>query len=548
MANVEFIKFEDRIEIYHQFSRTANDVYRALKERENINVLWDPQEKCRYIDNSISEEHLLIIKKYLLAKKFSINFFSIEYNPVINGLFLGDRQLFDYQLDGIRFIDENDGNCILADDMGLGKSIQAIAYTIWRNRRVLIICPANAKNVWIKELNSCVGNKSIFVFETKKSVHENFENLNNFDYCIINYSIISDLSEEILKHKIEIDQVICDESHYLKETKSKKTKAIKKMSPLCKSFLLMSGTFMKNLPIELYSQLNLIKPDIWHNKHEFGLQYCQARQILLKNRNYKIWTYSGSCNLFDLKKKISPYYLRRTKNEVLQNIPEKKEEIVIIDKPIEEINEVNEPVIRFLAESKENQGYLNWLVSINKMRQISSEKKINSTLDKIKDLILEGKKVLLFVSWMKTFDEFEKLFVQNNIKFVSIRGGHSDKKRKESVSNFQEDTETMVFLGSIMATKESITLTSAYNVIIHDIEWVPTDIGQAIDRCCRIGQNMKVNVYYQVIKDSYEYKLLDTLLKKQITSYQLIESKKRYFASILRQSMVKMIKDYNLKR
>lgn len=485
----------------------------------------------------------------LLSRCYSVKFGNEEFIPEIEGIHLGEdsegkrMKFFDHQLEGIRFISRNKGSCILADDMGCGKTLQALAYTVLGKRKTLVICPACAKNVWATEIELRVNGKYTMAKDGKHIEKSFIEDYESSDYYIVNYDLLPVIQKVVHYSKIKLDLIICDESHYIKEVSSLRSKMVRWLSKSCNDMLLMSGTPIRSKPMDMYLQLKLVRPNEWKTKHDFGIMYCDAKQrtFPVKGRRVKVWTYDGATNLDNLQEVIKPYYLRRTKSQILHEIPPKVETLIPVDLPTKLRDQINDPIEGFKSES--NQSYTTWLVAINQMRQISSEYKIDYTQERSLEFVKNGEKIIIYVSFLKTFDTMCEFFDQHKIKYAAVQGETSIKKRKEEVDKFQNDPECKVFIGSILATKESITLTEASCVFVHDIEWVPSDISQALDRACRIGQNKKVRVYYHIAKDTYENLILERLIGKQKVYYNLVEQSKEYYVSILKETMDKIIKE-----
>ena len=221
--------------------------------------------------------------------------------------------MFGYQKEGVqKVISTFNGRALIADEMGLGKTLQAISvYKYYKAKKLLVICPAYLRFTWKKELEKWVPGIVSSVIKTGK------DPLDVITPLIISYELAAAKAKELKKMKF--DMVVCDESHYLKSHKTKRSKAI---APLVKSIkwaLLLSGTPALNRPVELFSQMHMLYPQIFKKFKTYAERYCDGH---MSPMGY--YDTSGMSNNFELKwiaRKVC--LIRRVKRDVLTELPKK---------------------------------------------------------------------------------------------------------------------------------------------------------------------------------------------------------------------------------
>ncbi len=236
------------------------------------------------------------------------------------------KALAPFQKDGVRFVLERGGRALIADEMGLGKTIQAIACAAAYRHDwpLLIITPSSAKYHWAQELKQWLGEDYIKPEEILVMNSSNDELLTNHLIVISSYALTSREPEKYAKHNFGC--LICDESHYLKNDQSSRTKVIVPLVKAAKRAIFLSGTPALSRPIELFIQLNMLAPQIWPDKHDFGIRYCAAK------RGQFGWDYSGSSNLQELHALLrGGIMIRRLKKDALLRLPQKRRLIVEIE-------------------------------------------------------------------------------------------------------------------------------------------------------------------------------------------------------------------------
>lgn len=331
------------------------------------------------------------------------------------------------------------------------------------------------------------------------------------DFTIVNFEQLEKF-EDILS-KAKFDLVVVDESQYIKNLTSLRTKKVFSLFKNVPRRILLSGTAIKNRPIELYSQLKFLHPKIFSQKHRFATRYCDAK------KGHFGWDYSGASNLKELYEKISAFYLRRLKNDVLTELPEKTITKIELEMSDEERNQYQRMIDEHnkkYASLKEAVGHsTEELALLMKLRQFCSHNKVKKVVNFVDDILEsnEDKKIIIFSQFKQTQQQLFNELKKNHV-VGSLFADYSDKKRQEEVDRFQTDPYTRVFVSSLGAGGVGITLTEADTVIFADLAWSPSDHKQAEDRAHRLGQVDPVFVYYLTYRNSIESSMWKKIGKK----------------------------------
>ena len=438
---------------------------------------------------------------------------------VIPGL---KKDLYPYQKIGVEFFVNNGGRGILADSPGVGKTAQALAYLVKAQKnRTLVVCPASVKFAWESEVKKWTKLKS-FVITSQTDMRD-------IPYdshvIIINYDIVKKHLNELLKMKW--DCLICDESHLCKTLGAIRSKAIKLLSRKIESVIMLDGTPVLSRPIELFNILGMIDPYVWNNYYDYAKRYCNGHQ-----GEYG-FDDKGASNLAELSDRISRYFLRRTKAQVLKELPPI---LPTIEMPIElsgkhlkDYVKVSKEFVKYLKENKgkfekdvKKALQAEKLVRIGYLRQISAMGQVDAVKEQIDSIIEAGEKVLVFCSYNEPLQELNDYYWDNS---VMISGKTDVDDRGPLVQKFQTDPETNVFFGGFLSAGVGITLTAACNVILIGYPWNPADVEQSINRVHRPGQESDgINVYQFFGRGTYDEAMKELLDEKQDVLNQVVDS------------------------
>jgi len=421
-----------------------------------------------------------------------------------------------FQGQGIRFLDQKK-RAILGDEMGLGKTIQVLGLLAIRHhtRPVVIVCPANAKYVWEEQMEEHTKFLECVVVSGRKPYPV------DKDIIIINYDIVSYWADALLKLKPKA--LIMDECQKIKNRKSLRTKACKKLSKHARILIPLSGTPIVNRPVEYFPVLNMLYPNEFRSFWKFAFRYCNPRKGF-KGRG---WLFDGATNIDELRERVAPFFIRRLMDEVGEDLPNKERILIPVDiDNLKEYEKVRDDFVGWLKERRTKRQVTRAMkaeefVRVGQLRQIIGQGKIKPAIAWIKDYLEDtGKKLAVFCYHRKVLAELVKAFPGSAV------GGKSGEKRKQEVKKFQTKDSCRLFLGTIGADKEAITLTAADATLTIELWWVPGDHDQVDNRVRRIGQtSSKVFNYYLTARDTIDDMIWKVLNKKRKVIERLLDGK-----------------------
>lgn len=413
---------------------------------------------------------------------------------------------YPYQLDGIKwlkFLWENKIGGCLADDMGLGKTFQIITFLEDKTirdevKKILIIVPKTLLTNWLKEFRKFSHSYKVGIYHGEKRNKIEFK---DFQVILTTYGTAYNDIDKL--SKLDMSMTIFDEIQFLKNYKSFTSDAMRKLNSSIKIGL--SGTPMENNIGELWNIMDVLNPGLFKNRTYFLTRY--------NNRNYD-----------ELKQILNIFIMRRMKETVLKQLPEKNEQIIYCDMDkkqrqlyeaisISVKNEMKKMgafssavVLKGLLLLREcccHPGILNKSINV---KGIKDSCKIDNLKLLISNMIEMNHKVLIFSQFTTMLGEIEKELSEYK-DFLYYLDGNT-KNRSEVVNDF-EKSEKGIFLISIKAGGVGLNLTSAQDVIIFDPWWNPFVEQQAIDRAYRIGQKNNVNVYKLVAANTLEERIIE---------------------------------------
>ncbi len=446
----------------------------------------------------------------------------IRGNPAKHPLRTGllRTELLPYQLDGIAFAVKA-GRAVLADDMGLGKTIQGIGVAELLAQhagisRALVVCPTSLKSQWRNEIRRFAQRDAQLILGTAEERWGQYDNDCFFTIC--NY-------EQVLRDIQAIEQVgwdliILDEGQRIKNWASKTSRVIKGLkSPFA---LVLSGTPLENRLDELYSVVQFIDD----RRLDPAFRFFHRHRVV--DERGKV---TGYKNLDVLRERLKPILLRRTRDSVLQQLPERNTEIVRIPPTAEQkrISDQNISIAAQIAAKKfiTEMDLLRIQKALATARMAADstflvDKKkpgFSTKLEYLEELIGQlaidrGRKTVLFSEWTKMLDLIEPIVAKFGIEYVRLDGSVPQKKRQQLVSRFQADDDCRMFLTS-NAGSTGLNLQAANTVINVDLPWNPAVLEQRISRAHRMGQRRPVDVYLLVTEQTIEERMLQTLADKQ---------------------------------
>lgn len=438
------------------------------------------------------------------------------------------RKILEHQKSGIKFLLSRNG-AILADDMGLGKSLQSVIAAIESGaKKILIVCPSSAKINWQREINY-LQEEDITIISGSRWSHAKFTII-NFDILKNFHTTKDDKNDGMppLRDLVnaKFDLCIIDEAHNLRNHKSIRG-AI--MTELCVDYgiekvWLLSGTPVANRPMDFYNLLRLIKSPLVDNWKFYAQRYCEGKQITqtLKNRKKrKIWITNGASNLDELSIKTRNLLLRRMKDEVL-DMPDKirvPNYLKMSNKQQLEYDSLWEDYLIERKKQKKKGSIQRDLVELGLLRKYIAMETIPETISLVDEVIEQGHKVIIFTCFT---DELHALAEHYGNNCVIHYGELNEKEKQKSVDKFQMEGGPMVFIGNIISAGVAITLTRSTYVVFNSFDWVPGNSEQAEDRSYRLGQKNNVTVYYNLFDDTIVSKMWHTLNRKKSIINQIM--------------------------
>lgn len=445
--------------------------------------------------------------------------------------------LYEYQKDGVEFLVKSGGRALLADSPGVGKTVQALGYlTHSGHSRSLIVCPASVKFSWENEISKWTNLKS-YVVDSKTNLKDIPFDVN---CVIINFDILKKFFNEFMKY--QWSAMIVDESHMIKNPSAIRSKVIRGISRNIPHVIMLTGTPLLSRPIEMFNMLNILDPKTWNNYYSYATKYCGGVQ------GYYGFEAKGATNLPELKEKIGKYFLRRTKEEVLRELPPKNFIEMQIDlSPVDrkQYDLMEQDMVMYFKMFKKDKTEAQVakslqaakLVRLGYLREINTMGKIPAVKELINSILDSGEKVLVFSGFNAPLKELAECYEEES---VLLLGETPVDERGDMVKKFQTNPNTKIFFGGTISAGVGITLTAASNVILIDLPWNPGDIEQAVNRAHRPGAvYQSLNIYKVTSRDSIDDFMKRLLKLKQDIIDQVIENKPEE-----EDPEHKMIKDY----
>jgi len=423
------------------------------------------------------------------------------------------------------------GGC-LADDMGLGKTLQAICFlasqaAVQPQARHIIVCPSSLIYNWQQELEKFAPSLQTIVYHGAARKAEQLQE-EDIQVIITSYGTLRGDAQHLLAYSYGV--AIIDESHNIKNPSAQITQAVSGINAvIC---MALSGTPVVNNTFDLYSQLNVVLPGMFGSREFFKREYADA-----------IDRFGDEDKIQALQKLTAPFILRRTKEQVATDLPEKTESVLWCDMNgaqrslYESIKEqVRSSLFLDIKQQGLSKSKLAVIQGILKLRQVcnsplllpadeqtcSDSVKTTVLIDELKN-ILTHHKALVFSQFSSMLDLLAAECDKQGIGYYHFDGQTPPAKRTEMVNAFQQEgNSTHLFLISLKAGNAGLTLTAADYVFLFDPWWNTAVQQQAIDRTHRIGQTKNVFAYKMICKDTIEEKIIRLQQKKKQLAEDLI--------------------------
>lgn len=454
-----------------------------------------------------------------------------------------------YQVAGfqwLNYLSEVKWGGILADDMGLGKTVQALSYMLHYKHRdgklmALVVCPTTLIYNWENEIKKFTSELSYHIHHgaTRNRDREHFS---RYNVIITTYGTLR--SDIKLLTTLEFDYLLLDESQAIKNPQSKVTRAASLLN--AKNRLCMSGTPLQNNTFDIFAQMNFLNPGMLgsmeHFRQEFAIPIDKFGEDDRKDH---------------LRKLLYPFILRRTKEQVAKDLPEKTETILYCEMEDEQRNiydayrnDYRNQILGTIDTQGIQKSQLTILQGLMKLRQIcdspailNETEKLENHSIKLEELTREisenisNHKALVFSQFLGMLALIRERLDKNDVRYEYFDGSTSAPDREKAIQSFQQNESIRVFLISLKAGGVGLNLTAADYVYIVDPWWNPAVEQQAIDRTHRIGQDKNIFAYRMICKDTIEDKIIQLQEKKRALAKDLISDESSFVKSLTREDV-----------
>jgi non-specific serine/threonine protein kinase len=454
-----------------------------------------------------------------------------------------------YQVAGfqwLNYLHEVSWGGILADDMGLGKTVQALSfmqhfYTENGRLQALVVCPTTLIYNWENEIKKFTSSLTYYIHHGPLRSRD-IKEWQKHNVVITTYGTLR--SDIKLFTSLPFDYVVLDESQAIKNPASKVTKAVALLH--AKHRLCMSGTPLQNNTFDIYAQMNFLNPGMLGTMEFFRQEFA-----------IPIDKFGEEEQKDHLRKILYPFILRRTKEQVAKDLPDKTETILFCEMGDEQRkiydayrNDFRNKIMGTIEEQGIQRSQLTILQGLMKLRQIcdspailnETEKFENHSI-KLEELAREitenigNHKALVFSQFLGMLALIREKLEELNIKYEYFDGSTSAPDREKAIQSFQKDDEVRVFLISLKAGGVGLNLTAADYVYIVDPWWNPAVEQQAIDRTHRIGQTKNIFAYRMICKDTIEDKIMQLQERKRQLAKELIADDSSFVKALTREDV-----------
>ena len=430
---------------------------------------------------------------------------------------------------------------ILADDMGLGKTVQALTMlnhykTQNETLKAIVVCPTTLIYNWQNEVKKFTPTLTYHIHHGNIRTRS-IEELQQFNIIITTYGTLRSDIQMLLK--MHFDYVVLDESQAIKNPSSKVTKAASLLN--AKNRICMSGTPLQNNTFDIFAQMNFLNPGLLGTMEFFRNEFATP-----------IDKFGEQEQKDHLRKLLFPFILRRTKEQVAKDLPEKSETILFCEMEKEQRkiydayrNSYRDKILGTIDEQGIDKSQLTILQGLMKLRQIcdspailNEEEKYPNHSIKLDELAREisenigEHKALIFSQFLGMLGLIRQKLDEQNIPYEYFDGSTSATDREKAIQNFQNNDDCRVFLISLKAGGVGLNLTAADYVYIVDPWWNPAVEQQAIDRTHRIGQTKNIFAYRMICIDTIEDKILQLQERKKILAKELISDENGFVKAL----------------
>ena len=554
LRNGQFIDLEENstLDMIENVAQNSNASYEKIVS-EKISM---PIYRSFYLDKLLKKSNIVINQNSgysdlidNVADKNLTNKF-----PFPKGLNANLREYQKVGYEWLRTLDEYGLGGILADDMGLGKTVQVLSVILSYvessdkdNCKIpsLVICPSSLSLNWEEETKKFAPSlKTLVINGDLEERKRKIDTIKEYDLVIISYDLLKRDIELFEDRNYNFRYLIADEAQYIKNNKTQNAKAIKQLKSQTRFAL--TGTPIENSLAELWSIVDFIMPGYLFSYNKFKTQY--ETPIIKENDQEK---------MNKLKEMIEPFVLRRIKENVLQELPEKTITVLNNEMEGEQLKiylSYSEMAKKKAKEEIEENGIKNSqmkiLALLMRLRQIcchpglfienytGESKKLTQCIEIIKTAIQAGHRILLFSGYSSMFPYIQKELDESQIKYFMLTGKTKITDRMDLVNEFNANDDIKVFLISLKAGGTGLNLIGADVVIHYDPWWNLSVERQATDRAYRIGQKKNIQVYNLITKNSIEEKIYELQQKKAKLADDILSTSQTFISSLSKEEIM----------
>ena len=554
LKNGEFVDLDNNstLDTLLKITESANLDFKDLKQ-DVINL---PIYRSLYLDK-ILKQNEMVVKQSESYKELIDDVQNRQISDrfkLPKGLKADFREYQRVGYDWLRTIDEYKLGGILADDMGLGKTVQVLAILLKYIEKTkkdklpsLVICPSSLALNWKNEIEKFTPSvKAVVISGSAENREKLIKKIKNYDVAITSYDLLKRDIDVYKDKKYVFRYVIADEAQYIKNSNTKNAKAIKEVEAITRYAL--TGTPIENSLSELWSIFDFIMPGYLYSYTKFKNVYETA---IVRDENED--------TMARLKAMIEPFVLRRIKEKVLTELPEKT--VSILNNEMEEeqlkvyLSYVQSAKKQAKEEIEENgvaNSQIKILALLMRLRQIcchpglfldnymGESSKLNQCMEIIKDAIGSGHKILLFSGYSSIFGFIEKELKKSDIKYFKLTGQTKVADRMDLVNEFNHNDDIKIFLISLKAGGTGLNLIGADMVIHYDPWWNISAENQATDRTYRIGQKKNVQVYKLITKNSIEEKIYNLQKQKAKLADDMLSTKETFISKLSKDEIMNL--------
>jgi SWI/SNF-related matrix-associated actin-dependent regulator of chromatin subfamily A-like protein 1 len=428
----------------------------------------------------------------------------------------------EYQKVGIDFLITNAGSgALLADDMGCGKSLQAAKAMRALRRKAVVVCPAHVRGVWERESNTLLGDKGgelakwwpdAKVFKPYGLKPKPIPADCNVVVC--HYDIVHAWVPAILEWAEEGGlTVVFDEAHALLSQTSRRSKACRQLAYAARGRIALTGTPPVDRVKDLYNIVDTISPGRWGEFFPFGIRFCHGRKVDVPGPGgtmKTVWTFDGRSNVDELRRRLDWFTLRRTKREVLKELPAMTRQIIDVEVPSRNRSSVTALVVK---DKKRMRAVLD----------SAADGKFKQVLAIAREQLEAGKRIVVGTYRRAVCEKIAAAL--NEIAPTSfIHGGVPITNRGKIIDKLRHIEGPCALVANIDATSTGIDLTFASVVIVAELVWEPRDLVQFEARSHRFGQDEPVSILYVIARGTGDELILHAVINKLDNFLDLVET------------------------